>query len=261
MSGNRIYVLFYLLSFLCSCWLYRRNRIIALLVVASPVLMWIFAAWGAVRHDLTTISDSAASFVVDSDGGNNALSSAMYATEGPAVMILMYMVNDFGSRYAYLYGSTYARLFTAFVPRRLNPSRPPDFTTLVATLYLPGGTTSMNSTALGEACANFGIFGIFVLPIFTYFVFSYTDLLARRGERHDLVSAVSFVMLIWIARSTFAENAMTLIGAVFLIWALKLERDLSIRCADLRGSILAVTSSAARFSVSPPPRHAISERA
>jgi hypothetical protein len=38
-------------------------------------------------------------------------------------------------------------------------------------------------------------------------------------------------MLIWFARSPFAENAITWIGTALLIWALKLEKGLCVRTA------------------------------
>jgi hypothetical protein len=246
MSGNRIFIALYLLAFLASCWLYGRKKIIATALVVSPIFVLVFSAWSAVRHDVSRIPESVTALAEDPNEGNGALPSLMHATEGSAVMLLMHMINDFGDRYDHLYGSTYGRLFTFFVPRSIYPSRPADFTNLAATLYEPGQITSLNSTALGEAWANFGLFGIFVLPFFTWLALRYSEWLSAACERHTLLSAVSFVLFIWFARATFAENAITLIGTGLLIWILKFERGLCIQGSDVRARVSEGKANAGR---------------
>ena len=226
MSGNRIFIAFYLLAFVASSWLYGRRKLIAVLLVSSPLLVLVFSTWGAVRHDLSKLPDAVISGTVASDVSDTALSNLMHVTEGGAVMLLMHMVNDFGGKFDYLYGSTYGRLFTFWLPRSIYPSRPLDFTNQAAVLYLPGETTSLCATALGEACANFGWIGIVVLPLFTSGVVWYTKYLNRGEGGRPLLSAVSFVVLIWFARCTFAENVINLIEVATLIWILRLEKGL-----------------------------------
>jgi hypothetical protein len=228
MSGNRIFIAFYLLAFLTSSWLYSRKKLIATLLVCSPLLVLIFSVWGAVRHDLSKLSDSVSSEVVESDVSNRALSSLMYATEGQAVLLLMHVVNDFGGKFDYLHGSTYGRLLTFWLPRSVYPDRPLDFTSQAALCYLPGETTSLCATALGEAYANFGLASLLVLPLFTFGVTRYEAFLGRRADGSPLLSAVSFVVLIWFARCTFAENVFNLVEAAVLIWALRLEVGLRL---------------------------------
>jgi len=232
MSGNRIFIAFYLLAFATSCWIYGRRKLIAVLLVAAPVLVILFSAWGLVRHDLSKIPDAVAGDG-ESEISEQAISSVMHATEGSAVMLLLHMVNDFGGRFDYLQGSTYGRLFTFWLPRSLYPGRPLDFTNQAAIYYLPGETTSLCSTALGEACANFGAAAIAVLPLFTLGVAAYTRYLARKPGGRPLLSAVSFVVLIWFARCTFAENVFNLAEVAALIWLLRLEVDLSLPSALL----------------------------
>jgi oligosaccharide repeat unit polymerase len=236
MSGNRIFIATYLLGFLASCWLFGRKKILVSILAASPLIVLVFSAWGWVRQDVSRIPDSLDTYVIHSDVENPAVSKLMEVTEGSAVTLLMHMINDFGDKYDYLYGNTYSRLFTFFQPRSLHPERTPDFATLAAMLYEPGEITSFGSTPLGEAYANFGFFGIFVLPLFTWLAFSYSRRLALAGEKHTLLTAVSFVVFIWFARSTFAENGMTLIGAALLIWILRIEKGLCIRAGDARDS-------------------------
>jgi len=224
MSGNRIFIAFYLLAFVASSWLYGRRKLIAAVLVASPLLVLVFSAWGAVRHDLSKIPDSLTAGVIEADVGDRALYNLMHATEGGGVMLLMHVVNDFGGKFAYLHGSTYGRLLTFWLPRSVYRERPLDFTSQAALCYLPGETTSLCATALGEAYANFGLASIVVLPLFTWGVAKYTNALGVSGR--PLMSAVSFVILMWFARCTFAENVINLLGAATLIWALRLEKEL-----------------------------------
>jgi hypothetical protein len=226
LQGNRIFFAMYLLAFLMSCWMYERRRILAALLIASPLLIMIFSAWAWVRQDLGAIPESVGTHVIDADVENRAVTTLMDATEGANVLLLMHIIGDFGDRYDYLYGSTYSRLFTFFEPRILNTDRTESFTIIAASLYEPGVMMSLNSTALGEASANFGILGIFVLPLITWLALAFSAWLMATFERNALFCAAAFVMLIWFARSTFAENAFTLIGAALLIRVLGLEKHL-----------------------------------
>jgi len=228
MSGNRIFIAFYLLAFLTSGWLYGRRRLIGTLLVCSPLLVLIFSVWGAVRHDLSRLPDSVSSEVVDSEVSSQALSSLMYATEGHSVLLLMHMINDFGGRFAYLHGSTYGRLLTFWLPRSVYPDRPLDFTSQAALCYLPGETTSLCATALGEAYANFGLASLLVLPLITWLVTRYSACITNWAGGDPLLSAVSFVVLIWFARCTFAENVFNLAGAAILIRVLRLKVGLAL---------------------------------
>ena len=231
MTGNRIFFALYLLAFLTSCWLYGRKKILATALVASPLIILVFSVWGSVRQDVSAISDSVDTYVINADMGNRAVTSLMDVTEGAAVMLLMNITNDYGNKYEYLYGATYSRLFTFLEPRILHPERTPDFQTITASTYEPGEVTTLGSTALGEAWANFGVLGIFVLPLFTWFALRFSERLTAAGNRPTLLSAVSFVMFIWFARATFAETSMSLIGSALLIWALRLEKGLCVRTA------------------------------
>jgi hypothetical protein len=70
---------------------------------------------------------------------------------------------------------------------------------------------------------------MFILPLFTWIAFRFSEQLTSTYENHTLLSAVSFVMFIWYARATFAENSVSLIGAALLIWMLRLEKGLCVR--------------------------------
>jgi hypothetical protein len=227
-SGNRIFFALYFMAFLTSCWLYQRNRMLAALGMAAPAFVFAFSLWGSIRGNLSQVSDSAGVQAFEVDIGDRTLTHLMGATEGSGVMLLLHMISDFGTKFNYLYGSTYARLITFLLPASLYPSRTPDFTTLAAQLYEPAKATSLGSTALGEAYGNFGVAGILVMPLLTWLAVSTGKRLARAGGRHSLMSAVSFVMFIAFVRFPFAENAMTWIAALLAIWALQLESGLGL---------------------------------
>jgi oligosaccharide repeat unit polymerase len=232
MSGNRIFFALYLLAFLTSCWLYRRTRILAGLLVASPVLVLAFSLWGSVRANLGTIPESATVQAFEVDIGNRTVTHLMGVSEGSAVMLLMHMINDFGTRFDYLYGGTYARLFTFFLPGSRGAGQLPDFSTLAAELYEPGQTTSLGATALGEAYANFGFAGMLVMPLLACLAVVCGNRMA--GGSHSLMAAVSFVMFAAFVRFPFAENALTWLAALGLIWALQLEKGMQLPAESFR---------------------------
>lgn len=206
MSGNRIYVALYLLAFVASCWLHRRNRILAGLLLVSPAVILAFSLWASIRANLNQISDSAGAQTLQLDIAEGTVTRLMDATEGSAVMLLMHMINDFGTKFNYLYGSTYERLVTFWLPATFSAGRPPNFAVIAAQLYEPGEPTSLGSTALGEAYGNFGIAGVLVMPILTWFAVRCGERFARAGGRHSLMAAVSFLMFITFMVFPFDQN-------------------------------------------------------
>jgi oligosaccharide repeat unit polymerase len=237
-SGNRIFLALYLLAFLTSAWSYGRKKIMVALVLSSPVLALAFSLWAAVRSDFGKASDdSQASKAYELDVGNTTVTHLMGVTEGSAIMLLMHFINDFGAKFDYLYGGTYARPFTLVIPRSICPVRPPDMTTLAAQLYEPGESTSLGSTAMGEAYANFGAVSICVLPLLTFFAAWCSRRLCVNADKHNLMSTVSFIMFIGFVRFPFAENAITWVATLFMIWLFRLDQRL-VRHDFRRGAML-----------------------
>jgi hypothetical protein len=99
----------------------------------------------------------------------------------------------------------------------------------LAQLYEPGGITSLGSTALGEAYANFALTGILVMPALTWLSVRCTAILGQGGGKHALLSALGFVMFVGFVRFPFAENAQTLMAAAGLVWLFRAERGLGLR--------------------------------
>jgi oligosaccharide repeat unit polymerase len=226
LSGNRIFFALYLLALVISCWLYgRRNLLIAALAL-SPIIAQIFGMWASLRHDLTAIQDSYDAYV-EQNVGNPYVTTLMDATEGTNVMLLLRIIQDFGTRHDYFYGNTYSRTITSVIPRRIYPQKPENFTVLLARVYLPNEATSLNATALGEMYANFGPFSLVLFPMFSLGVVTIGRWAARTEQSHPLTPAVLFVLLVWVARSTFADSCTELILIVLIIRLFRLERGLT----------------------------------
>jgi hypothetical protein len=224
MLGNRIFFALYLLSFVASCWVYHRNRLISILSIMAPAVALVFSAWAYFRHNLTTIGEDVPTYL-EGDMGNRAVTSLMDMFEGNDTMILFHVVNDFGSKHEYLYGASYARVLFFWAPRRLYPQKPAGFASQMAALYEPGEPTSLNATALGEMYANFGFLCILTLPLFSVGTFYFDCWLARKRVTSSLFSATAFLIFIWLARSSFSDNIITLLVATLLILVLRLEKD------------------------------------
>lgn len=213
MSGNRVFAALYFVSLLTSAWLFNRKKILVSLLLLIPVAGILSGTWAAVRHDLTDISGPSSEHFALYNVKGGALRAVMDATEGTDVTLLLHMIDDFGGKYPTLWGATYGRIFTFFLPRSIYPSRTPDFTTLSASLYEPGGQTSLASTVAGEAYANCGFLAVFILPIWS----GLACRLTRVVQRQALAGSVLFISTIWFVRGTFAESAVLAVTALALI--------------------------------------------
>jgi hypothetical protein len=223
MLGNRIFFALYLLSLAASCWVYHRKRLIAILLMIAPVVALIFSSWAYFRHDLTTIGKDVPTYL-EADLGNRGVTTLMDIFEGSDTMIMFHIINDFGNKHDYMYGSSYARVLFFWVPRKLYPQKPAGFSSQIAALYEPGESTSLNATALGEMYANFGGLSVLLLPLFTIGTFYFDRSLMRRKATPSLFAATAFLIFIWLARSSFSDNVITLLIATLLIYLLRLEK-------------------------------------
>jgi oligosaccharide repeat unit polymerase len=228
MTGNRIFFGLYLLSLLASCWLHRRKRPIVIFLVVAPALIFIFSAWNYFRHNLSTIGGDVATYA-EGDLGNRSITSLMDALEGNDTLILLHMINDFGSKNEYLYGGSYARILYFLVPRSIYPEKPPGFSLEMGALYEPGTGASLAVTQLGECWANFGPLTLLLFPLITIAILKLSSAQAGYLRSHALVGSTVFVLFIWIARSSFEDNFLTFTLAVALSAILGLEKGLSLR--------------------------------
>lgn len=227
MTGDRIYIALLMLYVGNLLLLQRRLRLIFLLIMALPVLVLFFSAWAHVRGGLGNISSSIANYQYEREKQPDKLMDSLVdVTEGSNVIMLFNIIRDFGSRYDYLYGATYARAFAFFIPRSIYPDRTQPFTLTTAELYQPGVNTSISSTALGEMYANFGIFSVLLLPLFTLAILWVNNRIVAHLTRHALMSGVLFMLFAWMSRSVFAGNFITFILCAIIIWGLRFEKGL-----------------------------------
>jgi oligosaccharide repeat unit polymerase len=224
-SGNRIFIALYGLSFLTAVCVYRRHRLIVMLLILSPAVLLFFSAWAYFRNNLNTALEDLPKYV-ERDLGNRTVTTLMDTTEGTNILLLLHMINDFGSKHDYYYGSTYSKAITFMLPRSVYANKPENFPALIARHYEPGEVTSLGATQLGELYANFGPLAVLLLPAVTVLTSLFSDMLARTYDRHALLSAVLFLLAIWYARSSFEDNVITLLFSLFLIRSLRLERGL-----------------------------------
>jgi oligosaccharide repeat unit polymerase len=230
-SGNRIFIALYGLSFLTACWLYQRRKVLVTLLILSPAVLLLFSAWAYFRGNLSAIPEDVGTYA-KADLGNRVMTTLMDTTEGTNVMQLLHMVNDFGNKFDFFYGSTYLKAVTFIVPRRFYPNKPDNFPVQIARLYEPGEVTSLGTTQLGELYANFGMVAMLLLPLLTGLILLLSSRLLRRVEREVLLLAVLFLLCIWLARTSFEDNFITFLFAMLLIKGLRLQRRL---CLPLQG--------------------------
>jgi len=238
-QGNRIFFALYLLSVMTSSWLYGRKKLIAVLLTIAPALALVFSAWAYFRSDLSNI-DANVPVYAEQDLGNRAATYFMDACDGTGTMILFHVIHDFGSRYEFMYGTSYARVLFFMVPRSLFPEKPPGFAMQLAQVYEPGQMTSLAATQLGELYVNFGVLSVVLLPLMTLLVLRLSNKLVEKSDNHILVSAVLFLLIIWSVRATFEDNFITFLLAMFLVWAFRLAKGL---CSSRSPGKVALTIS------------------
>jgi oligosaccharide repeat unit polymerase len=226
MSGNRIFVALFGLAFLTSCWVYGRKQLMLKLLILSPALLLVFSVWAYVRHDLSGLGEEIATHA-QADVGNRITTTLMDTTEGSCVMTLLHMVDDFGSKFDYLYGISYSKAVTFVIPRRIYPGKPDNFPTLLAQLYEPGEITSLGATQLGELYANFGVLSVLLLPIITIGLMRLSNRPSFRMGNDALISAVLFLLVLWSTLASFEDSFITFVFAILLIQMFRWGKDLA----------------------------------
>jgi len=221
-SGNRIFLALYLVSLVVSCWLYGRRKMVIALVLSAPAFALIFSAWSYLRAAPAEIAERSEVYR-DSDLGNRTVTVLMDSFDGSDTVLLFHIINDFGDKFSYLYGSTYLRAVSFVIPRSIYPEKAQDFTIQLAEKYEPGSTTSLAATQLGELFANFGPLSVLLLPLFTLMIMYASETHIKWLINRTLTSSVFFVLIIWAVRSTFEDNFITFLAALAIIRALRLE--------------------------------------
>jgi hypothetical protein len=197
------------------------------LLIVSPALLLAFSVWAYVRHNINDIGDEIASHA-QADVGNRLATTLIDTTEGSCVMIMLHMINDFGSQFEYLYGLSYSKAVTFVLPRRIYPDKPNNFPTLLANMYEPGEITSLGATQLGELYANFGFLGVLLLPIITVGIMWFSNRPPFETEKYALIDAVLFLLLLWSVLASFEDSFITLVFAILLVRLMRFDKQLCL---------------------------------
>jgi len=226
MSGNRIYIALLLIYILLAMVSFLdAKKLIKFFLYFIPIVP-IFSIWSYIRSNIANLSSALRNYVTTiNQASSKIMTTLMDLTEGSNNILLVKIMHDFGSEYDFLRGATYLRGFTSILPDSLN-LYVENFSIKLAKIYQPGIRSSMNSTALGEAWANFGYLVIPLIPIFTVLIMKIGDHLFNHREKQTLLTSVLLVILAWMARSVFAENFQVLVISFLIIWALRYEKNL-----------------------------------
>ena len=165
----------------------------------------------------------------------------MDAFDGMGALLLLNVIHDFPDRFDYLHGITYSRAAVSLIPRKIYPGKPQNFTTVLAEKYLPGVETSVGATAIGEMYANFGVATLVLFPLVTLGILSLSQWIVQRENKHGLLPATLFVLMIWGSRITLEEGFVEFLFVVFLIAILRFEKGLY--CPENTKAALAVSSA------------------
>jgi hypothetical protein len=105
------------------------------------------------------------------------LSSGLYAFEYVDTIVLFNLFQDVGHLLEPLYGSTFIRIFTWFIPRSIWAGRALTITTQVGDIYLPN--VPLVPLIFGEFHLNFSWFGPVFFPVLMLFILRAQRLLSH----------------------------------------------------------------------------------
>lgn len=235
LTGNRIFFALYLLALMAAFWVYGQRKAMIGVLIMVPILAFTFSAWAAVRANMTDPGRAFAAYNEQIDRDGRLATTLMDVTEGANVVLLFNVLNDFGPKYDYLYGASYAKIATVFIPRSVYPQKTLPFSVTIAQVYEPNDRElSFASTALGEMYANFGVLMLVMMPLFSVSLLFLTDYLSR--ARADLLSIVLFLISAWLARSAFSDNIIILMFSLVLLLLFRFD---TAKASDRKPSLRA----------------------
>lgn len=130
-------------------------------------------------------------------------------SESVNVNVIYDLLNSFDS---FLYGATYLKAVVFYLPRSIWQSKPESIT--IITGYFLGGA-SLVATIIGEMYMNFSLFGIFLLPIFLWFLEGFlTKYLRNYGS---IANIVGFFFGILFFRMPFSDEFLVFIFLVMIL--------------------------------------------
>lgn len=223
MSGNRIYIaVVFIYMFTAMISFLDAKKLIKFSLYLLPIVP-IFSIWAYIRGNIVNLSAALQNYATTiNQASSKIMTTMMDLTEGSDSMVLIKVMHDFGNTQPFLHGETYLKALTSVLPIAHVES----LSITLAKIYQPGIPSSMNSTALGEMWANFGYFTILLIPLFTFLIMGIGNYLYNHLNKRVLLNSVLFVILIWMARSVFADNFQLLVLSFLMIWGFRYEKNL-----------------------------------
>lgn len=215
-SGNRILLLIYIIIFSICSYVKNKKNFILILVILTPFLAFFSKLWGSLRSNIFEYESVFDTYLYFYKQEMSILKDIADITESGSVVVAINIVRDFGEKYDYLYGLSFAKIFMAIIPRSFYPDKLDNFTIIAARLYEPGiDGLSISTTMLGEMYANFGVLSIFFMPLISWWVVKYTMQIGLRvGILGTLALSANIVIM---ARMTFSDLLINLIFTIALI--------------------------------------------
>ena len=216
-SGNRIFIASFGVALFTLFIIKKSMRSITISILLIFLLVPFFGMWAVIRGNVTDWSERKEFYheVVSRDNNQGKyFNIAMDAFEGVGVTLLFNVINDFGEREKYLYGQSYYRIFTFFLPRTIYPEKSSNITTVFAEIYEPGIDTSLVASVIGDMYANFSLFTLIILPFTTFIVVLFDLRKSRKYSTTEIDGILGFVLIFCATR--FGISSM-IIYALFTI--------------------------------------------
>jgi hypothetical protein len=171
-SGNRIYLLVFIVGYLFLLISNRNLKAVLKLSALSLPLVIVSNVWSQIRGSVDSLGfTQSISSYFDRDashGVDGFVQFIMSITEGANAMVLLDLIKNIPSSINYTYFDSYLKLLFFWVPRDIYEEKPLSFPQIAALYYEPQlKGFSLNATLIGEGYSGFGLLG---LPLFFSFV-------------------------------------------------------------------------------------------
>lgn len=214
MSGNRIYFALYLIFIFFGMILLKLNKSVRAILYTLPFLVFIFSVWSYTRGMLNDFGTAFQNYIESfKENGNGLISMLFDITEGSNILASLHIIHDYGYIYNYLEGITYLKFVAPLFPDFIEKAD--SFTVIIGENYMPGTGVSLNSTIVGELYANFGLWTIFIIPLFFCLLLLISNWI--NIKTNPLLSVVFCSVTTWFVRSVFSDNMFSLIIGICIL--------------------------------------------
>lgn len=111
--------------------------------------------------------------------------------ESADLLIMLDLFERTGDTVEPIYGSSFFKVFTWFIPRSVWAAKPITVTELVGEIHLPGRGVSLVPLFWGEVHYNFGILGLFLYPLILWLVLKAIEILCNRVSLNNYLKLLT----------------------------------------------------------------------